>query len=424
MANPTYKYYSDPKPTIGTTGKYWYRIGDDGKYHTYSDKTGTITDPTTLKDTDWTDISTNTTAVTNLKTPTNYTEWTAPTTSLFDIGPSSRATSFAGPEMQKIPGKLTPPTVTSSLLTKGTILPRNAIDLQREQGAINTVMEQAKLDSAQPMPLSQTLFDASMKSIKGQEGYNIAKTVSDSLLTGGALIGNLTAKRPVPIIPKPEVPATYQSVIPEYKNAIDRSAAGTLAAGRMVAQQTGLPELMPAYMADQLGAQNTAYGTLAENDIKQRNLQSEANTVALNKTAENEYTGKVADATMMDAVNLKRSEPEAAMGKSLFSTIPNTYMNNKESLVDMGNKALIYKHLIDSGADAATIAAYKKMYESSGQLAAGVSGLTPTTTAPKYSGTSAEGDDVYSEDGTTWYKQNATTGAWEKVTSTVTPITQ
>ena len=50
---------------------------------------------------------------------------------------------------------------------------------------------------------------------------------------------------------------------------------------------------------------------------------------------------------MMDKINSARSELLAKMNTSLFSTIPNTYEENKASLVNMQDKQMLYKYLIE-----------------------------------------------------------------------------
>lgn len=197
--------------------------------------------------------------------------------------------------------------------------------------------------------LVNDLVASSEKSIKEQKNYNLFKTISDAIQTGGAMIGNATAKRPEPIRPPVVIPPTYQSNLEENKNLIDRNMAGSLAAGIKMARETGRPELIPSLIANLQSGENTAYNQLAQNEIQQRNLQEVANTEAINKNAELGYGANIQDAEMMDKINATRSELLAKMGKSLFSTIPNTYVENKASLVDQGDKIKVYKWYLDQG---------------------------------------------------------------------------
>jgi hypothetical protein len=209
-------------------------------------------------------------------------------------------------------------------------------------------------DLLQPTPpkeksLKDRLFESSLKSIEEQKKYNKIKGITDTLLTSGAMLGEMTAGRPEPVRAPLFVPPTYRSVLPEYKNQIDRSMAAVMAAGTKVAQETGRPELIPAQLANVMASQNTAYSNLAAQDISQQNLQASANAEALNKNEENRYLSKIADNEMMDKINIARSEMMAKMGTSLFSNIPNTYMGNKSLLTDMEDKTMLYKHLIGKG---------------------------------------------------------------------------
>jgi hypothetical protein len=197
--------------------------------------------------------------------------------------------------------------------------------------------------------LEDRLFESSLKSIEEQKKYNKIKGITDTLLTSGAMLGEMTAGRPEPVRAPLFVPPTYRSVLPEYKNQIDRSMAAVMAAGTKVAQETGRPELIPAQLANVMASQNTAYSNLAAQDISQQNLQASANAEALNKNEENRYLSKIADNEMMDKINIARSEMMAKMGTSLFSNIPNTYMGNKSLLTDMEDKTMLYKHLIGKG---------------------------------------------------------------------------
>ena len=310
MAN--YTYLSDAK--AGDSGKYWYRIGDDGTYHSYLDKDNSISNPNVIKD--WTDISKNTTAINNLKTnKDSYETWNQP---LFD--PTS---------------KIQVPNNWNGELQKG------RIDLSRKTPSTTTDNVEQKKN------ITHNLFERDTKSIGEQQQFNKYKTIGDTLLTAGAMLGNLTAKRPEAVKAPVVTPPTYSSVIPEYKNAMDRSAAGEMAGATKVIQETGRPDLMPALQANMLSNENAGYGTLAEKDIQQKNLQAGANAEAINKTSEMGYNAKIQDNEMMDKINSARSELLAKMNTSLFSTIPNTYEENKASLVNMQDKQMLYKYLIE-----------------------------------------------------------------------------
>jgi hypothetical protein len=242
------------------------------------------------------------------------------------------------------------PTITTSPLDNKQIIGKVPLSMDPNNvTGITDLSVDNESSSNNENDLVNDLVASSEKSIKEQKNYNLFKTISDAIQTGGAMIGNATAKRPEPIRPPVVIPPTYQSNLEENKNLIDRNMAGSLAAGIKMARETGRPELIPSLIANLQSGENTAYNQLAQNEIQQRNLQEVANTEAINKNAELGYGAKIQDAEMMDKINATRSELLAKMGTSLFSTIPNNYMQNKQSLVDMGNKTEIYKYLIDKG---------------------------------------------------------------------------
>jgi hypothetical protein len=197
--------------------------------------------------------------------------------------------------------------------------------------------------------LADKLYASSMKNIKEQKTYNTVKTIGDAILAGGSLLGNALAGRPEYLAPGKMIAPTYKSAIPEYKNAIERKMAGTLAAGLKVARETGQMNLMPGILANAQSEENTAMGNLAAQDIAQSNEQAKVIADTENLNTQTEYAARDADNKMMDTINATRSEVMAKQATNLFSTIPNNYMQNKGSLADMGDKAEIYKSLIDAG---------------------------------------------------------------------------
>jgi len=219
---------------------------------------------------------------------------------------------------------------------------------------------------------------SSEKSIGEQKKYNLANTITNSLLTGGSMIANATADRPEPTVPGLLTPPTFKSPIPEYKNMIDNQISSQLAAGIKVAQETGRPELIPAIIANANSVSNTAYNNLATQDIQQSNLQATAVTDVLNKNTENMYSAKVADNEMIDKINMARSELMGKMGTSLFSTIPNAYMQNKSLLGDMEGKQKLYKYLIEKGDDDAAALLMSGNYENMAQIYQASKGLSQT----------------------------------------------
>jgi hypothetical protein len=242
------------------------------------------------------------------------------------------------------------PTITTSPLDNKQIIGKVPLSMDPNNvTGITDLSVDNESSSNNENDLVNDLVASSEKSIKEQKNYNLFKTISDAIQTGGAMIGNATAKRPEPIRPPVVIPPTYQSNLEENKNLIDRNMAGSLAAGIQMARETGRPELIPSLIANLQSGENTAYNQLAQNEIQQRNLQEVANTEAINKNAELGYGANIQDAEMMDKINATRSELLAKMGKNLFSTIPNTYVENKASLVDQGDKIKVYKWFLEQG---------------------------------------------------------------------------
>lgn len=211
----------------------------------------------------------------------------------------------------------------------------------------------ASVDKKQEGSTDQTLADklyaSSKKAIKEKNTYNTVKTIGDAILAGGSLLGNALAGRPEYLAPGKIIAPTYKSAIPEYKNMIEKKMAGTLAAGLKVARETGQMNLMPGILANAQSEENTAMTNLAAQDIAQNNEQAKVIADTENLNTQTQYAARDADNKMMDTINATRSEVMAKQATNLFSTIPNTYMENKGLIGDMGDKAEIYKALIDAG---------------------------------------------------------------------------
>lgn len=213
----------------------------------------------------------------------------------------------------------------------------------------NAKVKEPKGNEKPDTSLYDEIYNDSMKSIEQQKKYNLFKTISEAGLTAGSMLGNILAKRPERIPAPIVVPPTYESTLEENKNLIDRNMAGSLAAGIKMAQETGQLHLIPSMIANMQSGQNTAYNQLAQNEITQKNAQAVANAEAANKNSELDYAATLQDAEMMDKINATRSELIAKMGKSLFITIPNTYVENNANLIDQGNKMKMYKQYLEDG---------------------------------------------------------------------------
>ena len=304
---PNYSYYPDPKDN----GKTHWRYDDSNSSWEWTNQPWSNAE-TSAKITDWTKVDKPSSDVTSLYKPT-----TTPT-SLFEPLPQ-----------HKLPFDTNPPHIYPD--NKNGFA--NPLQLPSSDAAT----------TAANKSLADTIFDSENKNLKEQTNYNSGKLVGNSLLTGAAMLSEMTAKRPDKVKAPVTIAPTYQSVVPEMKNELDKSAASQMANATRQAQETGRPDLIQAFQANNLSALNSGYSQISEKDIQQKNMQAGANAEAINKTSEQAYGAKIQDNEMMDQINLRRSELINKMGSQLFNTIPDTYMKNKSSLIDMGNKELLFK---------------------------------------------------------------------------------